>query len=497
MSAAPPALPDLRTLPDVREAVAADSRGRLLQTTGEEAVAARSAQRTADLLGELEALGREVGLERLDSVVVKGTSQTSVTVVRPGAFVRATLEPAQGTARIERALGEWRPAGQTAPAPAEASPASAEAFEEEGAVGAADLSASLLEAVARAAPGAEPWGELRRKLVRGQLTDASVMRTELSPTAAEAPAGAEPLDDAGRERALDGLLEGIGSILSGDVLGGVRTLKPFASPPHPNLSVRWLGLHWSALAAQRCNAMAAARWYARESLLLARQLDADAQATSQWAAAEVLAAEGDLDRALGWVGKARILFERLIDPWGLARVCFAEARILGAMRREAEAVEAAQRAWVHDPGWDEPLVFLALRALQRGAVGEAEAEVRSVATVAGDRVRSLVEAVRKGTISQADAAEVLRLREAPPTEDSLHALDRIARAAPDLAVARETLAWMLLKAGRYAGAGALFQGLATARLTPAVRSSVMLGLGCVAAHTGDRPEARAATRAGG
>lgn len=489
MTAGAPALPDLTGLPGVRETVAADLEGHLLQSSAEEAEAASGAAQTAAILHELETVGGEAGLEHLERLVVKGASRTTVTVVRAGTFVRVTVDPSQGTAQVERALGEWAPAGAGAPSPAEE------------AVGASELSASLAEAAALVAAAVDPWAELRRKLVRGQLTDASALRGQLGlDGGAEPRRGSEPLDAPERERAMDALLEGIGSILSGDALGGLRTLKPFASPPHPNLSVRWLSLHWSALAALRCNGLAAARWFARESIVVGRLLDPEAQATSHWAAAEVLLAEGDAVRALAWVAEARIRFERLGDPWGLARACFAEARVLAASQREADATEAAQRAWAHDPGWDEPSVFLAHRALQRGAVGEAEDEVRTVATVAGDRIRLLIDAVRQGVVSQADAVEVLRLQGAPPTVDSLRALDRIARAAPRLAVAREALAWLLLKVGRYADAGALFQGLAATPLTPALRSSVMLGLGCVAhAQQGEqRPEARlqAAVRAG-
>jgi hypothetical protein len=491
---AKPALADLAGLPEVREALAADILGHLLQcsATTDEVAAGQCALQTASVIRELEILGREAGLERLDSFVVRGASRSAVTVLRAGLFVRATVDPSHGTAQVERALGGWAPGHQ-------ADPAAAEPPAEES-VGASDLGTSLAEAASRAAAAIDPWAELRRTLLRGQLTDASALRGRLVPDASgKVGPGAEPLDTPGRERAMDGLLEGIGSILSGDALGGLRTLKPFASPPHPNLSVRWLSLHWSALAALRCNGMAAARWYARESVLAARQLDTEAQAGSQWSAAEVLAAEGDGARALTWVSEARLRFERLRDPWGLARVCLSEARILAAMQREEEAVEAARRASAHDPGWDDPPVFLAQRALLRNALEEAQEAVRVVGTAAADRIRLLVDAVEQKTVSQADAAEVVRLQDALPTVDAMRALERIARASPRLVVVREALAWLLLKVGHYGDAGALLQGLAASPLTPAIRSSVMLGLGCVAhaQQNGQRPEARKAGAARG
>ena len=482
---ATPALAELAGLPEVRESLAADAAGHVLESTTGAAAAASGAQQTAALIRELEGLGSEAGMERLDAVVVRGASRTTVTAVRAGLFVRATVDPAHGTGPVERVLGGWTPERRASPAEAEP--------QAEEAVGAADLGASLAEAASRTAAAIDAWAELRRRLVRGQLTDASALRGQLAVGPSREPhPGAEPLGPAERDRAMDGLLEGIGSILAGDALGGLRTLKPFASPPHPNLSVRWLSLHWSALAALRCNGLAAARWYARESVLAARQLDVEAQAASQWSAAEVLSAEGDGTRALTWVGEARTRFERLGDAWGLARVCLSEARILTGMQREEQALEVARRAWAHDPGWDEPPVFLAYRALLRSALDEAQEVVGTVTTAAADRVRLLVDAAHQGAISQADAAEIMRLQDALPTVDSMRALERIARAAPRLVVVREALAWLLLKVGRYADAGTLFQGLAAHPLTPAIRSSVMLGLGCVAhaQQNGQRPEAR-------
>ncbi len=467
----------------MRGTVAADSTGRLLQATGEEPQAAREAQQTASTVQCLEALGADTGLGRLDAFVVKGAGRTTVTAVRAGLFVRADLDPSHGTAQVERALNEWTP---------EAAPTPAGGPQSEEWVGVAEVSVSLSE------PVADPWAELRRTLVRGQLTDASALRAQLGQDLPEKIPGGEPLDAPARERAMDGLLEGIGCILAGDVLGGLRTLKPFASPPHPNLSVRWLSLHWSVLGAVRCNGLTAARWFARESILVARQLDVRAQATSQWAAAGVLSAEGDAPRALSWVAEARNRFEKLGDPWGLARACLTEARILCAAQREEEAVEAARRAWAHDPGWDEPPVFLAHRALLRNALDEAGETVKLLGTAAADRIRFLVDGVRCGTVSQEDAAEVLRLQEAPPTVESLRGLDQIARSAPRLVVAREALAWLFLRVGRYADAGTLFQELAAVALTPAIRSSVMLGLGCVAhaQQHAQRPEARTSAPGG-
>jgi tetratricopeptide (TPR) repeat protein len=495
-------LPDLAGLPDTREAVAADAGGRLLGNTGEREEAARAAARTATTIRELAGFGGDAALGTLDMVVTKGPSRTTVTVVRAALFVQATVDPTQGTIQIERALGEWNPTAAGVPGTTEEELA-VSPVDEELAVGAEDLASSLAAAASQSAsPRTDAWASLRRTLVRGQLTEASTLRGALihDPATGAPRAGAEPLDPAARDRAVDALLEGIGCALSGDAVGGLRTLKEVASAGQRNLSFRWLALHWSALAALQCNNAQAARWFARQSGIISRQLDLEAQAVSHWAAAEVLMAEGDGQKALDWIAQARVRFEGLGDTWGLGRACFAEARILGAMGREEEAVEAARRAWFYDAAWDDPAVFLSRRALQREALDEAEELLRMVTTAPAERMRLVVQAVRQGGLAHEDAIELLRHLDAAPSPDAARALDTLARGSPRLPVPREALAWMLLKAGRYADAGKHFTALAGMRLPPAIRSSVMLGLGCVAhaQQTGERPEARlrAAVEAG-
>jgi tetratricopeptide (TPR) repeat protein len=492
-------LPDLEHLPDAQAAVAGDASGRLLVTTEEREVAVRSASRTAETLRALEALGPDASLGALGDFVVRGASQTTVTVVRAGVFVQARLDPAHGTLQVERALGEWR----LAPAAAAGS-----GGPEDGRPGATDLAAAVVEAAAPAALSAaasppDPWSTLRRTLVRGQLTEASGLREALGRDLPEgtALAGAEPLEAPQRERGVDSLLEGIGSVLTGDAWGGLRILKEVAVGTQPNRSIRWLALHWSTLGSLQCSNTSGARWFARQGVLLSRELDQEAQAVSQWAAAELLVAEGDGAKALDWVAQARIRFERLGDTWGLGRVCFTEAQVLAAMGRDEEATEAARRARTYDAAWDEPPIFLAHRALQRQALDEAEEMVRMVGTASAERIRLIAQAVRHGVLPHPDAVELLQHLRAAPSVEAIRALERLARAAPGLPVPREALAWMLLKAGKYADAGKHFTALAAARLTPAIRSSVMLGMGCVAhaQQGGERPEARlrAAVEAGG
>lgn len=496
-------LPALEQLPDARAAIAADAMGRVLATAGEAKEAPGRAARTAATLRELQALAHAAGLGALDALVIRCPRWTTVTAVRQARFVQALLDPAQSTTVLERALAAWAPrqaAGGVSPDEEELV---VEEVAADAAVGAADLASSLDAAAARAAAHADAWTSLRRTLVRGQLTEAAAHRDRVArvPGGELPAAGAEPLDPPQRERCMDALLEGIGCVLSGDAVGGLRTMKDVAAQAQPNLSFRWLAVHWSALASLQCGDAAAARRHARQALLLSRLLDPEAQAISQWAAAEVLLREGDQVRALDWSAQARVRFERLGDTWGLGRACFTEARILSGMGRDEEAVEAARRAWSHDAAWDEPPVFLARRAIERGALQEAEETIRMVGTAPAERLRLVSQAVRQNALAQADAVELLRHLDAAPSADAVRALERVAQAAPRLPVPREALAWMLLRAGKYADAGRHFTALAGSRLPPTLRSSVMLGLGCVAnaQQAGERPEAgvRPAVAAGG
>jgi tetratricopeptide (TPR) repeat protein len=327
--------------------------------------------------------------------------------------------------------------------------------------------------------------------VRGQLTKASALQSELgeaSPAGGER-LGSEILDAKEHLRAMQVLLDGIGTVMAGDGVGGSRILRELTAASQRNLSFRWLALQWSAWAAVRSGSSPVARSHVKEALTLARQLDIDARAVSQWTAAEALALGGDSNRALAWLNEARARFERLGDRWGVGQTWLAEARIMASNQREQEGAEAARKAREVYPEWDEPPIFLARRALMRDDLVEAEQIVRSVSAPAADRVRALIEAIRAGTVTQADGSEFLREHDAPPSAQAVRALERIASAWPRFVQAKEALAWMLLKLGKYTEADTIFRGLMAQELTPGVRASVMLGLGCIAQaeQSGSKP----------
>ncbi len=478
-------------LPEIRGGLSADARGHVEESTSPD-LGERSAAATAAAVGELGAAGGAVGLARLEMVLVKGPNSSSVTAIRPDEFVLVMVDPARGTAHVEKTLHAWAAGDTGAVAPAVARPAAAPPPLPAPAVAARSAAAS-----------SDPWRGLRHALMRGLLTEAAARRRELAAEMSAAPrAGAEPVGAPEVDGAMQVLLHGIGSVLAGDGIGGARTLEPLAAESQRNLSFRWLALYWSGRAGLRSGNSSAARTHLKAALALAKQIDLEALSVTQWVAADVLAHDRDHKGALAFLAHARAGFERLGDRWGLAQTWLAEARVLAALEREQEATSAARNAWAADPGWEEPGVFLARRALARNDLAEAEEILGSgVEGPSGARVRSLIEAMRKNVVTPADAAEFLRESDAPPTARSICALERIAGAAPRFVQAREALAWMLLKVGKYAEASTLFRGLLAQQLTQADRASVMLGLGCIAhaQQAGRDPDARlqAAVSAGG
>lgn len=329
-------------------------------------------------------------------------------------------------------------------------------------------------------PG-HPWAALRRALARGQLAEASARQREVdaAPDEGGCP-GSESLGAAERERALRLVLDGIESAMASDATGCGRALGELTAKPYPNLSIRWIAHHWSAWAALDGGNLEEALRQAKEALSVAQEIDLEARAVSVWTAAEVVSRTGDLRRAQAWLGEARELFQRLEDSWGEGRTWLTEARIRASTRRDLEADQAARAASAVDPGWDEPAIFLARRALMGNDLLAAEELLDSFATPGAEGVRALIGSIRQGAATQAAASEVVKAQDAPPSPRSMEALERIAGAFPDFVEAREALATMLLKTGRYADAGIALRGLLVRPLSPRRRAAVILGLRCVA-----------------
>lgn len=498
--------PQLQGLSEVKGALTVDPSGRLVSAEPSGAGANDRAAAVVVAVNGFSGAGAAAKLGPLATILVKGTASSTVTAIRPDAFVHVTVDPATTTNQVERALKDWTPGAGAPPRPGApaASPAAAAAprrptpvrpMPGQPATPARPSLPNFAPQPPAARPAADPWAALRRTLGRGLLNEAVTYQRQLAAAPDSDRVGSEPVPAEECDRTVRALLEGIGSVLAGDGVGGGRILEPLAAESQPNQSFRWLALLWSARASLKSGAIPAARTLVQDALTAARQLDIEARALSQWIAAEVLALDSDSTRALAWLAESRSRFEKIGDRWGMGQTWLSEARVLTSTKREAEASEAARQATALLPESEEPPVVLARLAVIGDDLPSAERHLKPLKTQAAERVRVLVEAIRGGLIPQSDAGEFLREQEAPPSARALRALERIANAAPRFVQAREALAWMLLRLGRYDDSSAVFRGLLSHPLAPGDRASVMLGLGCIANAQGPASAAAAPLRA--
>jgi tetratricopeptide (TPR) repeat protein len=448
----PIAVPSLDELPEGASAIVADREGAVLHASdgSEDAAAA-----VASAIREIEAAGEALGLAGLHTVSVRGTTVSTVAVRDAGLlFARAAPGPAAGA--LEKALERW----------------------------------SLPQSEA---PARESWASLRDALVRGRIADAIVHWREIAaaPPLREARAGSEPLHREELDVALDSLLCGIVAALAHDALGSLRLLQQLAAPSQRNLSIRWLALHFCSRAALEASDVAAAARHARDAVALSAQLDDAARAVSHWTAAEALALEVGPEQASEPLAQACETFTRIGDGWGLARARLAQARILASGGREADAGAVAAQAAEADASWDEPHLFRARRLLLRGDVASAEHVLAPLRTRGAQRERALVEALRRQLLTIAQLGEFVVARDAQPTSSTIEALKRISAAAPAFAHAREALAQMLLRLGRYDEAKATFDEILATEPGAAERSSLFAAMSgvAVARRLANRPAA--------
>jgi hypothetical protein len=479
--------PRLAELAEVRGAILADRRGQIHGATKELPDGADAAAALAVAVTELGVAGAALGIEALLRLEVKGPRRTTLTAVQPDLFLHVEVDPVKRLARVVETLDAWD-RGELLPATG-AGPAPTSGLT--GVLPAVELPAP--SAPNPRPPGAaptasrllaidDPWGSMRRALVRSHLTRAAAFQQAIldAGTSGAPVAGSEPLAPEALRAAMQRLLEGIGGVMAGDPMGGARVLAPLASEQQPNLSFRWLAHYWSARAALQSGGAEAARDHVRETLALSRQLDVEARGVSQLLAAELLARGGDVTKALSWLAEARGRFERVVDRWGLGQCWLAEARVL-AGRDDAASLAAARQAQETDPAWDEPAIFLAGRAMMSGNHDAARAALGETRSPAAERLRMLLDAVAQQRISLTDAGEFLRIHHAPPSGQNLRALERIANASPSFFQAREALAWLLVKLGRYAAAREVFEWLLKQPLEPADKALVTIGLSSTAA----------------
>jgi hypothetical protein len=471
-------------MPEVRGALTADRSGQVHASVREIAGAADEAAAVAVAVTELSAAGAALGLEALVRFEVKGPRRTTITAVREDLFLLVDVDPIKRMARTSEVLDAWQ-RGELLPATG-AAPARSGLTGVLPAVEPPPLPRphhpATVPSTSRLAAFDDPWCSLRRALVRGHLTRAAAFQQAILDAGLHLTPvpGSEKLSTAALQTAMRQMLEGIGSIMAGDPMGGARALSELAGEGQPNTSIRWLAHYWSARAALQSGSAEAARDHVRDTLAISRQLDVEARGVSQLLAAELLARGADMTKALSWLAEARGRFERVADQWGLAQSWLAEARIL-ATRDEAACVAAAQRAREAEPAWDEPVVFLASRAVMAGDQAGARTALGDLSSPAADRLRTLLDAVSQQRLSLLDASEFLRIHHAPPSGQNLRSLERIANESPRFFQAREALAWLLVKLGRYAAAREIFEWLLRQPLGPADQALVNLGLSSTAA----------------
>jgi len=448
----PIAVPSLE-LPEGASAIVADREGAVLHAPdgSEDAAAA-----VASAIRELDAAGEALGLAGLHTVSVRGNTVSTVAVRAAGLlFTRAAAGGAAGAP--EKALERW----------------------------------SLPQS---GAPARDSWASLRDALVRGRIADAIGHWREIAaaPSLREARAGSEPLHREELDDALDSLLGGIVAALAHDAVGSLRCLQQLAAPSQRNLSIRWLAQNWCSRAALEASDVAAAARHARDAMTLSAQLDDAARAVSNWTAAEALALEVGPEQASEPLAQACETFTRIGDGWGLARASLAQARILASCGREADADAAAARAAEADAVWDEPHLFRARRLVFRGDFASAEQVLAPLHTRGAQRERALVEALRSRVLTIAQLGEFLVARDAQPTSSTIEVLKRIAAAAPTFAHAREALAQMLLRLGRYDETKATFDELLATEHGAAERSSLFAAMSgvVVARRLASRPAAK-------
>ena len=436
----PIAVPSLDELPEAASAIVADREGAVLHAPegSEDAAAA-----VASAIRELEAAGRALGLAGLHAVSVRG-SAVSTAVVRDAGFLFTPAAPARASDTLAKALERW----------------------------------SLPQAGATAR---DSWASLRDALVRGRIADAIGYWREISaaPPLSEARAGSEPLHRDELDGTIERLVSGVAGALAHDALGSLRWLQPLAAPSQRNLSIRWVALHFCSRAALDTGDLAAAVTCARDAMALSAQLDDAARAVSGWTLAEALALHSGPEHATEPLTQACETFSRIGDGWGLARARLAAARIFSSGARETDADAAAAEATEADPSWDEPHLFRVRRLLLHGDVAGAEQVLEPLHTPGAERERAVVEALKRRLLSTLQLGEFLAARDAHPTSSRMDALKRIAAAAPSFTQAREAMAVMLLRLGRYDEAKAMFDELAAAQ-HGAERSSLFATMGGLA-----------------
>jgi tetratricopeptide (TPR) repeat protein len=343
------------------------------------------------------------------------------------------------------------------------------------------------------------YGQLRHDLAEGNLPGAESLGELVGAVLESMEDGStdELADSYLHREFMNWLLDGVGAVQSGDNLTGISVLDNISEKVFANDSLRWVATHWIARAAAGAGELDRGKKAAGLAIELAEKLDPYAQSCSLATLAEIELISGETESALAHIASARNLFFRLGDKANLAKGWLVEARILLAAGRSREAVHAAQRAHDTSPAWPDPIIFLSRQAVRDDKIWKAESllsELARTEPVHPDiaRENKLVEQIRKGNVPFMVANDYIRLHESLPSDEVVERLNGLMESCPGFLQLRETLAWKLLKLGKYDDAFGHFNALYEQQLDPELVSSVLLGLGCIsmAQQRHRQPEAR-------
>ena len=499
-------------IPGVRGCVVGDADGRVFERKDTAPSAGALAAHVGVLLRDFSEASNLLGLGELELVTLRGGEACVVSGFRARAALCVEVDAGRPTTAVEAALksNDWAPLVEWDVADSEIEYIRPEAAE---VVEAAEVPVHRLAPPPKPAaalrtdapplklPAAARCARLRRALIKGQLAVAE----RLVGSSGEGASFEDPCSPQSGA-ILRQLIEAIGGILAGDTHAGLRGLAGLGDlSDRPSLG--WIASVWNArVSVTSGEALEVATKHAEQALALSAALDREARAVSTLLIADIGFRKGQYDRALELCDNARDLFSSLADSEELSACDLLEARVLAKVGRYEESRQAAASAHRHRPSWAAPVAFAATCALSAGLISDAErclAPLLEVKPTPGEieRIRGLLQAVKSGALPGPVVVEYLRLLDSPATREVIHELEEIADSYPKIPHFRETLGWKLFSSGNTESAAVLFERLGTRVDLPAeVRTSVLLGLGCLAAvdtrHAQPGEKLRAAVNAG-
>jgi Flp pilus assembly protein TadD len=333
---------------------------------------------------------------------------------------------------------------------------------------------------------ATAYSHLRNNLADGDLVDSEALGNLIGAVLEINDNGAkDELGDSCLHReAMTAIIQGIGAIQMGDNLAGIKHLEIISEKVFANESLRWVANYWIAYAACGSGENTKARSTAELSLELAEKLDAQAKSKSTFRLAEIEFFEGNFTQALHYLNSARGLANQLGDSCEQARGWLLEAQILASTGRNNDSERAALQAQELNPNYIDSVIFLARQALKENKLWKAEAKLRElyqVEPVPPEVLKEMkvLELIRQGNVPFLVAIEYLNFSEALPSNELISKLENLLATCPDFLYLKETLAWKLLKLGKYEEAAVHFKELVERELDPHLKASVLLGLGAV------------------